>query len=159
MPLARLHRGSSIPARLSRYTAGSIVAFVISEATLILCFGTGLMGAAPASAVSFVAGAIPNYLLNRSWVWKRRGSVPIRRELLPYMLVSAATLVIAAIATSLAAAIAPPGHRAQTLFVAIAYFITYGLLFVAKFAVFQRFIFADTATSNALPTLSDAGSR
>jgi putative flippase GtrA len=150
--LADASGGASIGARFSRYTAGSVVAFATSEVTLILCFGTGLMGAALASVVAFLAGAIPNYMLNRSWVWKRRGPVPIRRELVPYVLVSLATLVIGALATSFAAAIAPGGHRTQTLFVAIAYFVSYGVLFVAKFAVYQQFIFGDTAGEDIGPS-------
>jgi putative flippase GtrA len=143
--VARRLGGASVGARFSRYTAGSVVALATSEVTLILCFGTGLMNAALASVVAFLAGAIPNYMLNRSWVWKRRGRVQIRRELVPYVLVSLATLVIGALATSGAAAMAPGGRRTQTLFVAIAYFVSYGVLFLAKFAVYQQFIFGDTA--------------
>ena len=136
-------RRESLAARFSRYTAGSIVAFAVSEAALIFFFGTGLVGAAAASVLAFVAGAIPNYFLNRSWVWNRRGRINVRRELVPYVLVSVATLAVAAIATTAAAAIAPSGRGAQTLFVAMAYLATYGALFVAKFAVYHRFIFAD----------------
>ncbi len=132
----------SLAARLSRYTAGSIVAFAVSEVALIVFFGAGLVGAAAASVLAFVAGAIPNYFLNRSWVWKRRGRISVHRELVPYVLVSVVTLAVAAIATSAAAAAAPSGRGAETLFVAAAYLATYGLLFVAKFAVYHRYIFA-----------------
>lgn len=67
-------------------------------------------------------------------------------SLVPYALVSVATLILAALATTVAAAIAPGGHDAQTLFVGVAYFGTYGTLFVAKFVVYQRFIFGDDAS-------------
>jgi putative flippase GtrA len=136
----------SVTARFSRFTAGSIVAFAVSEAALIFFFGTGLVGAGAASVLAFMAGAIPNYFLNRSWVWKRSGRIAIRSELVPYALVSVATLILAALATTVAAAIAPGGHDAQTLFVGVAYFGTYGTLFVAKFVVYQRFIFGDDAS-------------
>jgi putative flippase GtrA len=139
----------SLAARFSRYTAGSIVAFAVSEAALIIFFGTGFVGAAAASVLAFVAGAIPNYFLNRSWVWNRRGRISVRHELVPYALVSLATLAVAAIATSAAAAIAPSGRGAQTLFVAMAYLATYGALFVAKFAVYHRFIFTDGGNPGA----------
>jgi putative flippase GtrA len=139
----------SLGARFSRYTAGSIVAFAVSEAALIFLFGTGLVGAAAASVLAFVAGAIPNYFLNRSWVWNRRGRISVRHELAPYVLVSVATLAVAAIATSAAAAIAPSGRGAQTVFVAMAYLATYGALFVAKFAVYHRLIFTDGGNPGA----------
>jgi putative flippase GtrA len=143
--IARHLDGPSLRARFSRYTAGSVVAFATSEVTLIVCFGSGLMSAAWASVVAFFAGAIPNYVLNRSWVWGRRGRPHVRRELVPYVLVSVATLVIAAFATSVAADVAPGGHGTQTLFVAVAYLVTYGVLFVAKFVIYQRVIFGDDA--------------
>jgi putative flippase GtrA len=143
--VSRTSANESLAARFSRYTAGSIVAFAVSEVALIFFFGTGLLGAAASSVLAFMAGAIPNYFLNRSWVWKRRGRIEIRNELMPYALVSVATLIIAALATTVAAAIAPAGHGVQTLFVAVAYFATYGTLFVAKFAVYHRFIFVERA--------------
>src|SRR5262245_65597031 len=108
---------------------GSVVAFVASEVTLIVAYGSGLTTAAVASVLAFFAGAIPNYFLNRSWVWDRRGRIEVRRELVPYVLVSLTTLAVAALATSAAAAVAPDEHRAQTIFVAVAYFVTYGALF------------------------------
>jgi putative flippase GtrA len=129
---------------------GSVVAFAVSEATLIVCFGIGHVGPAVASVLAFLAGAIPNYFLNRSWVWKRRGRIEIRDELVPYILVSAASLIIAALVTTIASGIAPPGHAAQTLFVAVAYFVTYAALFVAKFAVYHRFIFAESLLGSEL---------
>jgi len=139
----RLFSGTSSAARFLRYSAGSMVALAASEAALVLCYGTGLLPAAPASIVAFFVGAVPNYVLNRSWVWKRRGPVRVRAELVPYVLVSVATLVLAALATSFAAAIAPGGQLADTVFVAAAYLVSTTVLFVAKFAFYQKFVFTD----------------
>jgi putative flippase GtrA len=128
-------------ARFSKYTMGSVVAFAVSEVTLLVAFGTGLVGAAVASVLAFIAGAIPNYFLNRSWVWDRHGRIDVRNELVPYVLVSLTTLGVAALATSTAAAAAPAEHQAQTLFVGVAYLLTYATLFVTKFSVYHRLIF------------------
>jgi len=128
--------------RLSRYALGSALAFAISELTLIFFFGTGLVGPAIASVIAFVAGAVPNYLLNRSWVWDRRGRIDVAHELAPYILVSVVTLGVAAAATSTAAAVAPAGRHAQTAFVSAAYLAAYVALFFAKYSVFHRFIFS-----------------
>jgi len=129
--------------RFTRYTIGSIVAFAISEVALVLCYGTGLLSTTPASVVAFFAGAIPNYALNRAWVWQRRGLPDLRRELLPYVLVSVVSLVGGAVATGWAEQIAPDDHAARIAFVAGAYLVAYGVLFVLKFVVYQLFIFAD----------------
>ena len=66
--------------RVTKYTAGSLVAAATSEIVLVVCYGTGLLGTTAASIVAFFAGAVPNYVLNRRWVWQRRGRVPIRRS-------------------------------------------------------------------------------
>ena len=142
-------RRESLAARFSRYTAGSIVAFAVSEAALIFFFGTGLVGAAVASVLAFVAGAFPNYFLNRSWVWNRRGRINVRRELVPYVLVSVRDPGRRRHSHDRRGPIAPSGRGAQTLFVAMAYLATYGALFVAKFAVYHRFVFADDGNRGA----------
>jgi putative flippase GtrA len=140
--------GNGLAALFSRYTAGSVVAFTTSELVLILCYGSGLVGAAPASIVAFCCGAIPNYVLNRAWVWKRRGRVDLRSELLPYALISLAALAMTALVTSLAAGIAPGGHTAKTVFVATAYVVTIGVLFLARFAAYHWLIFRDGAVGS-----------
>jgi putative flippase GtrA len=136
---------SALVRRLSRYTVGSGVAFATSELALVLCFATGLLGAAAASVVAFAAGAVPNYVLNRHWVWRRDDPAPVRRELGPYLVVSAVSLGAAAAATSAAAAIAPGGRSEASIFVAVAYLASYGVLFFAKFVALHRFVFAPVA--------------
>ena len=50
--------------------------------------------------IAFVAGAIPNWILNRRWTWKVEGQVAFGREILAYIVISGSTLL----ALSLAAA-------------------------------------------------------
>jgi putative flippase GtrA len=81
------------------YSAGSVVAAASSEATLLVCYG--LLGLSPAvsSVLAWFAGAVPNYWLNRTWTWGRRGRPSLRRELLPYVAIILVTLLLAALAT------------------------------------------------------------
>jgi putative flippase GtrA len=127
----------------SKYSAGSVIAFVTSEVVLVVLFATGLLGASAASVVAFFAGAVPNYVLNRSWVWQRRGRIRFGREVILYVLVSLVSLVAAAAATGAAAQAAPAGSTAGVVLVAVAYLVTYGVLFVLKFVVYDRVIFRD----------------
>jgi putative flippase GtrA len=85
--------------RLSTYTAGSVVAAVCSEVVLVVCYG--IVGLAPAvsSTLAWLAGAVPNYWLNRSWTWGRRGRPSLRAEVLPYVAIVLATLLLAAAVT------------------------------------------------------------
>ncbi len=131
--------------RLARYTIGSIVAVITSEVAFVACYGSGLLGTTASSTVAFVAGAVPNYVLNRSWAFGRRGPVRVGREVVLYALVSLASLGAAAVVTGWAGRAAPHvagAHWQRTALVAAAYLATFGVLFLLKFAVYQLVVFA-----------------
>jgi putative flippase GtrA len=145
-------RSTRLGVRFGRYTLGSVVAVVASEIAFVACYGSGLLGTTASSAVAFVAGAIPNYVLNRSWAWSRRGRVRVGREVGLYAVVSLVSFGASALATAWASHAAPQvttSHTLRTALVAAAYLATYGVLFLAKFAVFQLVIFADPADDPA----------
>ncbi len=119
---------------------------VASEVAFVACYGSGLLGTTAASAVAFVAGAIPNYVLNRSWAWGRRGQVRVGREVVLYAVVSLVSFAASALATGWMSHYArhvTASHDLRTALVAGAYLATYGVLFIAKFVVFQLVVFAD----------------
>ena len=145
-------RSSHLGVRFGRYTVGSVVALVCSEVAFVACYGTNLLGTTASSAVAFVAGAIPNYVLNRSWAWGRRGRVRVGREVVLYIAVSLFSFAASALATGWMSHKAPHltgSHTARTALVAGAYLATYGVLFIAKFVVFQVVIFADSRKETA----------
>jgi putative flippase GtrA len=145
-------RSSRLGVRLGRYTLGSVVAIVTSEVVLIVCYGTGLLGTTASSAVAFVAGAIPNYVLNRSWAFGRRGKVRVGREVVLYVITSLVSFAAAALATGWASHWAKQSHDSHLVrigVVAAAYLASYGVLFIAKFVVFQVYIFADSPADAA----------
>lgn len=131
--------------RIWRYTASSVVAAATSAVVFAVAYALGA-GTVPANVLAFVAGAVPNWVLNRSWAWERRGRVHVGREVLLYAVVSLASLAASSAATGWA------GHAARTvtdnsavrvLLVAAAYVATYGLLFVAKYLVYELVVFTD----------------
>lgn len=137
---------SRLGVRFGRYTLGSVVALVTSEVAFVACYGTGLLGTTASSAVAFVAGAVPNYVLNRTWAFGRRGRVRVGREVGLYAVVSLVSFAASALATGWASHWAPhvtSDHAVRTALVGAAYLGTYGVLFLAKFAVFQTVIFAE----------------
>src|SRR3954451_23821380 len=84
-PVTRAPRGPGVAAdglggKLARYSAGSVVATVCSEVTMVLLYGP--LGVAPvwAAVFAWLAGAVPNYWLNRSWTWRRTGRPGLRDE-------------------------------------------------------------------------------
>ena len=145
-------RASRLTVRFFRYSVGSVVAIVTSEITFVLCYGTGWLGTTAASVVAFVAGAIPNYVLNRSWAWERRGRPNVSREVILYAVVSIVSLVSAAVVTGWVSRIATHvtgSHTGRTTLVAAAYLATYGFLFILKFVIFQRVVFVEPSRGHA----------
>lgn len=126
--------------RVGRYTAGSVIAGVVSELAFLLVYGLGLVGPGPATVVAFLAGALPNYVLNRRWTWGRRGRAHPVRELLPYVAtVVASALVAAAVTGYVDARVAGwfASRPVQVAVVTLSFGATYGVLFVVKFLVFE----------------------
>ena len=125
-----------------RYSAGSVVAAAVSEATLTILVGVARMSAGPAAVLAFAAGAIPNWILNRRWAWEHAGRVNVRRELGPYVLIVLATLVATAGASAAVdAATRHVSHWVAVVAVDGAYIGATGLMFVVKFVLFDRLVF------------------
>jgi putative flippase GtrA len=130
-----------------RYTGASVVAGIISEVVFVVTYW---FAAVPlvASLIAFVAGAVPNYLMNRFWAWQRNGRPDRTREVLPYaaiVIVTALTAILVTTAADRWVRDHVDAHALQVTLVAAAFLATYGTMFVMKFLLFDRFIFVDRA--------------
>ncbi|MQA16796.1 MAG: hypothetical protein GEV09_22465 [Pseudonocardiaceae bacterium] len=127
-----------------RFAAGSAVAFGCSEVTFLLLFGLLGASAALSGGVAFLAGAVPNFLLQRYWTWKRSGRIAVRGELLPYLAVIAvngllATAITAGVDRLFATAL--QHHGARTALLGATFAACYVLLYVLKFVLLDRLVF------------------
>lgn len=153
----RTGAGSAAPGRRrlwGRYAAGSVVAGVISQTVFLACYALGAPPAA-ASLTAFVAGAVPSYLLNRQWAWRRQGRADLRREVAPYAAIVIGTALTAAAVTTAAGAwvhATVDGRGWQVALVGAAFLGTYGVLFVLKFGLFDRLVFTAPRSRHHVPT-------
>jgi putative flippase GtrA len=138
-----------------RYAAGSLVATGCSEVVLIAGYGLFGLGPQAASIVAWVAGAVPNYLLNRRWAWRGRGAA-VLREMFPYWAITLGTAVLA-IATTTAVdgwvsrSVAERGDR--SLLLGAVYLAAYSFAFVIKFALFDGWVFSAKRSAAAAPVV------
>ena len=126
-----------------RYTAASVVAACLSELAFLASYGLGMIPLV-ASLIAWFAGAVPNYLLNRRWAWQRDGKVDRKRELLPYVAIVVVTAGTAAVVTTVTDALVRDwveSHTWQVLLVGAAYLGTYGVMFLLKFLLFDKYVF------------------
>jgi putative flippase GtrA len=137
--------GSRRGARATKSLIGSMVATVASEIAFAACYGSGALGTTASSAVAFIAGAIPNYVLNRSWAWERKGRVRVWREVVLYAVVSLLSFAASAVATGATAHAVRDAadHSVRVALVSASYLATYAVLFVGKFLAYEFVIFAD----------------
>ncbi len=76
-----------------RYSLVSVVAVLAAQTTLLVCTVVLDMRPVPANIVAVAVGSIPSYLLNRIWVWGRRGNHSFTREVLPFWVMALLGLV------------------------------------------------------------------
>ncbi|GAA4283169.1 hypothetical protein GCM10022261_07000 [Brevibacterium daeguense] len=139
-----------------RYAASSVAAGLISQATFTVSFALGALPWA-ATVLAFVAGAIPNYFMNRYWAWKQTNRVRPARELLPYFTINVATAVAASLVTTGADAWLQTRIDSevwQVVLVSAAFIGTYGVMFVLKFFLFDRFVFTASVVGRSPATRS-----
>ena len=142
MLLQRL-RSSTRAARITRYTLGSCVALATSIVVFALLYVLNV-GTTIDSVAAFVAGAVPNWILNRRWAWGVSGRISLGREVIGYVAVSLLALVLSSVATGWThdqvGSIAP-GHGIRVALVTLSYVAVQAILFVAKFIAYEHWVF------------------
>lgn len=137
-------RQSALGGRITRYTLGSMVAAATSGVVFAILYVFHL-STTVCSVVAFIAGAIPNWILNRRWAWKVQGRIAFGREIVAYIIVSALTLLASSEATAWTARQVqniPEHHGFRVALVTASYLGVFAILFVARFAVYELWIFS-----------------
>lgn len=136
--------------KLWRYGAGSVVAFVSSVVVYYAFFSWAHLGAIGSTWVAFLAGAVPNWILNRRWAWEKRGREGVARESALYVTVSLVSLLASSAATKATAlAVAHASHTAKDLLVTFSYMASVVVLSALKYLVYDRFVFVNKRGSGA----------
>jgi putative flippase GtrA len=130
--------------RIARFAISSMVAATTSAIVFPILYVLGASTTA-CSIAAFVAGAIPNWTLNRRWTWKVEGRVAFGREILAYVVISASTLIVLSLATAWThqqVQSIPAGHGIRVLLVTGSYFAVLALLYGVRFFLYQHWIFS-----------------
>lgn len=156
--LQNLINGNARRLKFFRYTAGSVVAFATSEIVFIALFAPQFLGAKGASIVASLAGIAPGYYLNRNWAWQRSGRSHPVREVLPYWIIAIVSTTAAALSIGAVNGAASDMSRdVRTIINAATYMVVYGIIFVAKYLVFNHMLFRDRASDPKEPQEAEAG--
>jgi putative flippase GtrA len=141
---------TALSARFTKYALGSVVAFVVSNVAFAAFYVMSASTTA-CSVAGFIGGAIPNWILNRRWAWKRQGRPPAR-QVIGYIGVSIVVLVTTSAATGWTNAQVqsiPPHHGVRLLIVTASYVAVTVVLFFAKFAIYYYWVFSERSRVRA----------
>jgi putative flippase GtrA len=136
-------RDSPLAARVTRYTLGSVVALATSVVVFAALYVLGA-STTVCSVIAFLAGAVPNWILNRRWAWKVKGRVAFGREIIGYIVISGLALVTSSLATGWTqeqVKSIPAHHGIRVTLVTLSYVAVQAVLFVLKFVAFEHWVF------------------
>jgi putative flippase GtrA len=136
-------------AHLARYAVGSLTASVVSAIVLTALSWRHTVPPAVATVIAFVAGALVNFTVFRFWTWRHtlvREAGALGRDFLKFSAVALAAFFIALGATTFAGSYADRAgfsSAQRTLLIDAAYFGSFAVMFVLKFVILNRFVFAE----------------
>lgn len=125
-------------------TGGSVITGLALLALLLYGFDWGYVAA---NATSMAIMVMPNYLANRYWVWAKRSKNSFKTEVLPFWTMAIIGFVFSTVALGFVESQGWPKLAAL-----VANLVAYGIVWVFKFFVMEKFLFgdepADSATSD-----------
>jgi putative flippase GtrA len=128
--------------KIFRYTMTSVISTGVSLVVLGLVFGVlRLWTEVPSTIFANIVAAFPSYWLNRRWAWGKGGRSHLLKEVLPFWVMSLASIAFSMVGASVARYL---GHRLQldhfdqTILVLCANVMSFGIFWVLKLMVFNR---------------------
>jgi putative flippase GtrA len=140
-----------LSAKMTKYALSSVVAFVLGNVAFALFYALSC-GTTICSVAGFVAAAIPNWIMNRRWAWQQTGRPPAK-QVIAYAAVSAVVVVVTSLATGWTNGNVQgiqSGHGLRLLIVTASYIVVTVVLFFAKFAIYEFWIFSERGRFPAL---------
>ena len=132
--------------KLLRYGAASAVGVVVGQSCLFFLYGVLEFRAVVANVLAVAISSVPAYLINRYWVWQKRDRNDLRREVVPYWGMAFLGLLLSSIAVAVVddGTDWPPAIAAANLG-------GFGVLWVAKFVILDKVLFAEIGRDPAEP--------
>lgn len=140
---ARAYSKTAEFTKVWRYCAVSGISTACTLGLLYLFYRVAGLSPFGANVVATGLATVPAYYLNRSWAWGKTGRSHFMREVVPFWVIALISLVLSTLAVQFAARQAVSIHSKdmKALILLCANFVTYGVLWVGKFTLFNRLLF------------------
>lgn len=139
----KAHARTPTAQKLVKYTMVSLISVVIGQALLLFAFGVLRWDAVPSNVFAVGISAVPSYYLNRAWAWGKRGRSHFLKEVVPFWAMAFLGLALSTVFVAVAEGRSENLSRLlQTLVVSGASIAAFGVLWVAKFVILNKVLFA-----------------
>ena len=128
-----------------RYSMASVVAVVASVTLLVVFDGLLRLGAVVSSTLATGIATVPSYEMNRKWAWGKTGRGHLWKEVMPFWVLAFIGWGFSTYAVKLTeSGLRNSGlaHLERTGIIAVVYVAAFGVLWVAKFIIFNKILFA-----------------
>jgi putative flippase GtrA len=149
--------------KLFRYSMASVVALTLSTILIIIFDGPLGLSAVVSSTLATGISAIPSYEMNRKWAWGKSGRSHVWREVLPFWSLAFLGWGVSTISVRIMEDYAKShhfSHPLETATVTVVYVAAFGILWVGKFVIFNKWMFVhhrhDAGGAHGLDTAADA---
>lgn len=136
------HARSDAGRRAIRYSATSLICVVITQVLIIVFYKGVELSEVRSNLAATMLTAIPAFVLNKYWVWGKRGRAHMRREVLPFWAFTVAGWVLSTVTVAIAKDhVGSPQSTSRTLAVMVANIAGFGILWVLKYLFLDRIMF------------------
>jgi putative flippase GtrA len=139
-----------------KYTLASVISVVVTEVVLYVCYNFFKQSGGWSGFEASVVAAIPSYYLNRSWVWGKSGPSHFMKEVVPFWIMAFIGIGFSALVSALAEDVARDitnGRSTQALVLNVANVGAFGILWILKFVIFNKILFAHRPSEEIDPAL------
>jgi putative flippase GtrA len=127
-----------------KYTMVSVISVAVSQSVLLFVYGVLDWTAKSSAIFATCVGAVPSYYLNRRWAWGKAGKSHLWREVVPFWVLALLSLAFSTWASDFAGTYVLDHHIKGLLRVTLvdgAFLGSFGVLWVVKFVIFNKFMF------------------
>jgi putative flippase GtrA len=131
--------------KMIRYSTTSLICVVLSTIILTILVGFLHWNAFGASLTACAISTIPSYELNRKWAWGKSGKGHLWKEVVPFWTLAFIGLAFSTWASVQAQSYAQHhhfSHVVHTMIVTGAFIGAFGVLWIGKFIIFNKILFA-----------------
>jgi putative flippase GtrA len=129
--------------KMIRYSLVSVVSVIVSQ--IVLFIAQSFWSARTSNIIAVCISAVPSYYLNRAWAWGKTGKSHLMKEIVPFWTLALLGLVFSTWAAGYAESNAQQvtsSDLVARLIVNGAALAAFGILWVGKFFIFNRLMFA-----------------